>query len=55
MVGTVCANSTLDSYQEDTMFHILVVEDDRALRELYCTVLSKNGFVYHEARDGADA
>lgn len=37
------------------MFHILVVEDDRALRELYCTVLSKNGFVYHEARDGADA
>ena len=37
------------------MFHILVVEDDRALRELFCTVLSKNGFVYHEARDGADA
>ena len=37
------------------MFHILVVEDDRALRELYCTVLSKNGFVYHEARDGAVA
>ena len=34
------------------MFHILVVEDDRALRELFCTVLSKNGFVYHEARDG---
>jgi DNA-binding response OmpR family regulator len=31
------------------------VEDDRALRELFCTVLSKNGFVYHEARDGADA
>ena len=37
------------------MFHILVVEDDRALRELVCTVLSKNGFVYHEARDGAEA
>ena len=37
------------------MFHILVVEDDRALRELFCTVLSKNGFVYHEARDGTDA
>ena len=39
----------------DTMFHILVVEDDRALRELFCTVLSKNGFVYHEAKDGTDA
>ncbi len=37
------------------MFHILVVEDDQALRELFCTVLLKNGFVYHEARDGADA
>jgi DNA-binding response OmpR family regulator len=37
------------------MFHILVVEDDRSLRELFCTVLSKNGFIYHEARDGADA
>jgi len=37
------------------MFHILVVEDDKTLRELFCTVLSKNGFVYHEARDGADA
>ena len=37
------------------MFHILVVEDDRALRELFCTVLSKNGFVYHEARDGVEA
>jgi DNA-binding response OmpR family regulator len=37
------------------MFHILVVEDDRALRELFCTVLSKNGFVYHEAKDGTDA
>ena len=37
------------------MFHILVAEDDRALRELFCTVLSKNGFVYHEARDGVEA
>ena len=34
---------------------ILVVEDDKALRELFCTVLSKNGFVYYEARDGVDA
>ena len=37
------------------MFKILVVEDDRALRELFCTVLSKNGFVYYEARDGIAA
>ncbi|MCE5188729.1 MAG: response regulator transcription factor [Eubacteriales bacterium] len=37
------------------MFQILVVEDDKALRELFCTVLSKNGFVYYEARDGVDA
>ena len=34
------------------MFTILVVEDDQALRELFCTVLSKNGFVYLEASDG---
>ena len=37
------------------MFKILVVEDDRALRELFCTVLSKNGFVYYEAQDGIAA
>ncbi len=37
------------------MFKILVVEDDRALRELFCTVLSKNGFVYYEAQDGISA
>ena len=37
------------------MFQILVVEDDRALRELFCTVLSKNGFVYYEAADGLAA
>jgi DNA-binding response OmpR family regulator len=37
------------------MFQILVVEDDRALRELFCTVLSKHGFVYYEAQDGLDA
>ena len=42
-------------HSEDTMFQILVVEDDKALRELYCTVLSKNGFVYYEARDGVEA
>ena len=37
------------------MFQILFVEDDKALRELFCTVLSKNGFVYYEARDGVEA
>lgn len=37
------------------MFQILVVEDDKALRELFCTVLSKNGFVYYEAQDGVEA
>jgi len=37
------------------LFNILVVEDDKALRELFCTVLSKNGFVYFEAKDGVEA
>ena len=37
------------------MFHILVVEDDLDLRRLFCTVLSKNGFVYFEAEDGIKA
>ena len=37
------------------MFNILVVEDDQALRDLFCTVLSKNGFKYFEAKDGLDA
>ena len=37
------------------MFNILVVEDDQALRELFCTILSKNGFKYFEAKDGLDA
>ena len=41
--------------RERRMFQILVVEDDRALRELFCTVLSKNGFVYYEAQDGISA
>lgn len=26
------------------MFHILVVEDDRELRNLFCTVLEKKGY-----------
>ncbi|AZO96384.1 response regulator transcription factor [Halocella sp. SP3-1] len=37
------------------MFNILVVEDDRSLRTLFCTVLSKNGFAYFEAKDGIEA
>ena len=37
------------------MFNILVVEDDQALRKLFCTVLSKNGFAYFEAKDGLEA
>lgn len=37
------------------MFNILVVEDDQALRTLFCTVLSKNGYAYFEAEDGMEA
>ena len=37
------------------MFKILVVEDDQSLRTLFCTVLSKNGFAYFEAKDGMEA
>ena len=37
------------------MFRILVVEDDRALRELLCAGLSENGFHPLEAGDGKEA
>lgn len=37
------------------MFNILVVEDDQELRELFCTVLSENGYHPLEAEDGAAA
>ncbi|WP_059049329.1 response regulator transcription factor [Paenibacillus senegalimassiliensis] len=37
------------------MFSILVAEDDQALRTLFCTVLSKNGYACFEAEDGAEA
>lgn len=37
------------------MFQILVVEDDRELRELFCAVLTDNGYTALPARDGADA
>ncbi len=37
------------------MFNILVCEDDGALRELFCRVLSRNGFNSVEAQDGIEA
>ncbi|MBS1348146.1 MAG: DNA-binding response regulator, partial [Firmicutes bacterium] len=37
------------------MFNILVAEDDQELRELFCTVLSENGYHPMEAEDGAAA
>lgn len=37
------------------MFTILVVEDDRELRELFCTVLTENGYRPLEAGDGEEA
>ncbi len=37
------------------MFHILIVEDDKELRELFCTVLLKNGYKTTSAKDGAEA
>ena len=37
------------------MFHILIVEDDKELNELFCTVLIKNGYKTTSAKDGAEA
>lgn len=37
------------------MFNILVVEDDQSLSTLFCTVLSKHGYAYFEAKDGLEA
>lgn len=37
------------------MFHILVVEDDSELRELFCTVLTDNGYTAVPANDGIAA
>jgi len=37
------------------MFNILVVEDDRELNELFCTVLADNGYHPLPARDGRQA
>lgn len=37
------------------MFNILVVEDNADMRELFCTVLSDNGYNSIPAKDGVDA
>ncbi len=37
------------------MFHILVVEDDKELRDLFCAVLSDNGYLAIPASDGLKA
>lgn len=37
------------------MFQILVVEDDKELRDLFCTVLSDHGYAAIGATDGLDA
>lgn len=37
------------------MFKILVVEDDQKLRQLFCTVLTRNGYHALSAEDGNDA
>ena len=37
------------------MFRILVVEDDAALSQLYCRVLTKNGYLTFAAADGEEA
>ena len=34
------------------MFHILVVEDDSELRNLFCTVLEKKGYIYFSIGTG---
>ncbi len=37
------------------MFNVLVVEDDKELRELYSMVLSDNGYKTFQAKDGLEA
>ena len=44
-----------NAMEVDAVFHILVVEDDAALRELFCRVLSDNGYIPVPACDGIDA
>lgn len=42
-------------WEAESMFHILVAEDDKELRELFCTVLIDNGFSAVPAKDGEEA
>ena len=37
------------------MFKVLVVEDDRELRELFCRVLTRHGYIALEAGNGEEA
>jgi two-component system OmpR family response regulator len=37
------------------MFHILIVEDDKELSELFSTILIKNGYKTSNAKDGIEA
>ena len=37
------------------MFNILVVEDDKELRDLFCAVLIDNGYTAFPATDGENA
>ena len=37
------------------MFRVLVVEDDAALSQLFCRVLTRNGYLAFAASDGVEA
>lgn len=43
------------SGMEVKMFHIMVVEDDAELRDLFCAVLAENGYQTLPAADGMEA
>ncbi len=45
----------LSGFPGDGMFNVLLVEDDIKLRQLFCTVLTKNGYRTIGAGDGAEA
>lgn len=45
----------VDAQGVQRMFQILVVEDGRELRELFCAVLADNGYTAISAQDGAAA
>lgn len=49
-------HSIISPSKEDVqMFNILVVDDDKELCELFCTVLLKNGYKTTSAKDGVEA